>query len=126
MFCLDTNIIIDFFRGDEKLKSKLDQGAFCITPIILAELFKGAHLAKQKDAALKLIHEFSNRVTMLEFDEEACEIFGNKFAELSKKGTQTQEADLIIASIAMAHNASIVTRNQKDFEKIPGLTVVKW
>jgi tRNA(fMet)-specific endonuclease VapC len=35
-------------------------------------------------------------------------------------------ADLLIASIAMAHRATLVTRNVRHFAQIPGLVVVNW
>lgn len=34
--------------------------------------------------------------------------------------------DLLIASIALAHNATLVTRNTRDFQKVPGLQLVNW
>ncbi len=35
-------------------------------------------------------------------------------------------ADLLIASIALANRATLVTRNLKDFQKVPGLQVENW
>jgi tRNA(fMet)-specific endonuclease VapC len=35
-------------------------------------------------------------------------------------------ADLIIASIVLAHNATLVTRNTKDFVRIPNLKLENW
>jgi tRNA(fMet)-specific endonuclease VapC len=35
-------------------------------------------------------------------------------------------ADLLIASIALAHRATLVTRNVRHFQQIPGLTVTNW
>ncbi|MFQ5595922.1 MAG: hypothetical protein ACE5HA_17400 [Anaerolineae bacterium] len=35
-------------------------------------------------------------------------------------------ADLLIASIALAHRATLVTRNVRHFERVPGLIVTNW
>ena len=47
LYCLDTNVIIDIFRGDKELAYKIENVAkernvFYITFLNLAELFKGA------------------------------------------------------------------------------------
>ncbi len=127
MYCIDTSVIIDIFRGDENLKEQLAElmhDPVYISPIVLAELFKGAYLASRPQEALALVEEFLHSVELLPFDERACNIFGKCYAELQKKGEQTQELDLMIASVALAHNAHLVTRNIKDFIKIPGLHVL--
>ncbi|MBI4016313.1 MAG: type II toxin-antitoxin system VapC family toxin [Candidatus Aenigmarchaeota archaeon] len=125
MYCLDSNIIIDMFRGDNKLKEKINSFEhYCITPIVLCELFKGAYLAEKQEKALKLVEEFVHSTELLEFSGHACKIFGHNYSYLKKKGKQTQERDLMIASIAMANNAMIVTRNIKDFENIPALKII--
>ena len=61
---------------------------------------------------------------VLEFNELSCKLFGQRYAELAKIGKQTQEFDLMIASNAMAHNAALVTMNEKDFANIRGLRIV--
>lgn len=128
MYCLDTNVIIDLFHGDERIRSKIEElrerYSFSITPIVLSELFKGAFLAKNKKEALKLVEEFAHSVEFLDFNERSCRIFGENYAELKRTGKQTQEADLMIASIAVAHNNILVTRNPKDFINIKSLKVL--
>jgi predicted nucleic acid-binding protein len=41
-------------------------------------------------------------------------------------GKQTQEFDLMIASIAKENNLIVITRNKKHFEDIPDLKVEEW
>lgn len=131
LYCLDTSIVIDIFHGDKSLLSKLEtlknqNAVFCITPIILAELYKGAYLAQRQKDALKLLEDFSKSVELLEFTEEACKLFGQKYLELKKQGKQTQEADLMIGCIALVYNAILVTRNLKDFSNIKDLKAIQW
>jgi len=127
VYCLDTNIVIDMLRGDETLRKKASSaGSVCISPPILAELFKGAFLADRRDEAIEIVEDFTKNIDMLPLDEESCKTFGQKFAELKATGKPTQEFDLLIGSIALAHGSALVTRNRKDFEQIPGLEVVVW
>ena len=131
LYCLDTNIIIDLFRNDLNVKRKLEeleqqQVTFCLNPIVLCELWQGAYLAPQQKNPKDLIIKFLETITMLDFTGESCHKFGEIYADLQKKGKQTQEPDLMIASICIAHNAILVTRNNKDFANIKGLKFVVW
>lgn len=126
-YCLDTNIIIDIFHGDAELKAKIDKledVTICVTPINLAELFKGAYCAQKKNEALELVEDFASNAKLLAFDETSCRIFGQKYAELASQGKQTQEPDLMIASITIANNITLITRNKKDFVNISGLKMI--
>jgi tRNA(fMet)-specific endonuclease VapC len=128
-YCLDANILIDVFKGDTALGAKIesiDPRQVCITPIVLAELYEGAYRSTRQSEALALINDFTLNAEILDFSEEACKIFGQRCAELARQGKMTQEPDLMIAAIALAHNAALVTRNAKDFANITGLNVLKW
>ena len=132
LYCLDTNVVIEIYRGEnkeigEKLKSLQEQNVKITTnPLILAELFKGAYIVPEKKEALIFIEEFLPSVDVLSFTEQAARIYGQQFAILQKLGKQTQEFDLMIASICIAHNAILITRNHKDFANIKDLKMVAW
>ena len=129
MFCLDTSIVIDIFRGDSALKKKLMQfqgQKFCITSITLCELFKGAWKSKDKEQAVQLITDFYKSVEVLNFDVASANLFGLNNNILEKKGSKIPEADLMIASLTMANNKILVTRDTKHFKKIPELNVEVW
>lgn len=131
LYCLDTNIIVDFFRKDnatlEKMKDiEEKQITISSNPIVLCELFRGVHLAQEQKNALELLENFLKSIAILEFTEEGARIYGKLYAELKKAGKQTQEFDLMIASICIAHNAILVTRNHKDFRNIKELKFIVW
>lgn len=131
LYCLDTNIIIDFFKKDLLIKSNIEdsikkQTSLCITIITLAELFKLAYNSQKQEESLTLIYDFIGRVDLIDFNIDACRLFGQKHAELAKLGKQTQQPDLMVASIVLAHNATLVTRNPKDFINIQDLKLLTW
>jgi tRNA(fMet)-specific endonuclease VapC len=44
----------------------------------------------------------------------------------NKKLKRIGRADLLIAAITLAHRATLVTRNLKDFRQVPGLRTENW
>ena len=56
--------------------------------------------------------------TFLGFDGSAAEVYSSIYPKLEGLGRIPQEFDLQIASIAIANNLILVTRNTKDFESI--------
>ena len=62
------------------------------------------------------------KIPLLEFDEAAISIA----SELRKAKVRIGTLDLRIASIAIANNALLITRNFKDFEHVPHLRIEDW
>lgn len=126
---LDTNIVIDLMRGDESLKKGIElliqKGVeVFIDPIVLCELYQVAHLSDKPTQGVQKINNFLSSVDVLDFNKAACMIFGQQVAYLQKQGKPTEVLDLMIGCIAITHNASLVTRNSKDFKHICGLKVI--
>ena len=63
---------------------------------------------------------------MLEWDWAAAERFGRLKADLERAGTLLAEADLLIAAIALARGAGLVTGNRRHYERIPELSIGDW
>jgi tRNA(fMet)-specific endonuclease VapC len=66
--------------------------------------------------------EALTKLTILPFDESAARVFDNLKRHRVRCGTM----DLKIASICLAHDALLLTRNVLDFEKVPELRVENW
>ncbi len=62
------------------------------------------------------------KLTVLEFDEAAAE----EFERLQKLRIRIGTMDLKIAAIALTNHATLLTRNSKDFSKVPGLHIEDW
>lgn len=124
-------MVIEIFRGDESLRQKIAEvlvhgNSLATNSVVICELFKGAFGRVNQREAVALVDEFVKRVLMLDFSVQASFLFGQKFVALSNKGMQPPERDLMIACICIANDATLVTRNPKDFAKISGLKLVVW
>jgi tRNA(fMet)-specific endonuclease VapC len=61
------------------------------------------------------------------FPVSACaEQFGKTQGELRQKGIAVAMPDLMIASVALVHDLTLVTHNTADFRNIPGLRLDDW
>jgi tRNA(fMet)-specific endonuclease VapC len=90
----------------------------------LALIAKAKNIEQQSFAYEKLHRslETYRNTLVLEFDENAANIFQNLKSQKVRIGTM----DLKIASIALSRKAILVSRNLKDFENVPNLVVKDW
>ena len=72
--------------------------------------------------SLANITDFLAGFTRLPFDRDAAALF----LKLRKQGVRIGTMDLRIACIVMEHDAVLLTRNIKDFDKVPGLKFENW
>ena len=125
MYLLDTNVCIDFALGrSERLRDNI-KAAFArgvsISSITLAELRVGAQHSDAEDD-----HRLDDliRILMLrDFDQSAAEAYGRIARQV---GVSRRSFDRLIAAHALSLGLTLVTRNTKDFEGVPGLKVVNW
>jgi tRNA(fMet)-specific endonuclease VapC len=73
-------------------------------------------------AGLRKTVQYINGFVILDWTESAS----RKFFELRQEKVRIGTQDLRIASIALAVDAVVVTRNRKDFAQVPGLPIEDW
>lgn len=127
MIILDTNVISELMREKphENVKTWIEAHSptnLSLTTIAIAEIQRGlARLPKGKRRTT-LESNFSTFITdafggrIFSFDEEAAYIYGHVAAKREKEGFNIDAVDLMIAAIVKSQNASIATRNIRDFE----------
>lgn len=129
MVCLDTDFIADLDRGKADAIAKLDElenrgETIYTTAINVAELFHGAHNAQDKERAVADVTAILDKFHILSLDYDSARMWGALAENL--KSNLVGELDLFIASIALASEQALVTRNKKHFERIPGLQMESW
>ncbi len=125
MYLLDTDVSIDYMRGDEKIIRLLDSlSDMHLTTVSAAELFFGVH-SLNSPKRWNSLKNFLQRFDCLPFQFWDAIAFGKIKAELKRKGTLIDDADIMIASVAKSYEFTLITRNLKDFQKIAGLKILK-
>lgn len=129
MFLLDTNTLSYFLRGEGRIAERL----FALRPTevalpapVLHEIEFGMLRAgitgirrRRMDAAL---HAF----TVSPLDTAAAIASAKLRAAAERSGTPIGPFDTLIAGIAIATNATLVTHNVREFSRVSGLKVVDW
>ncbi len=129
-FLLDTNACIALLKGTDadlakRLRvSKPEQFKLC-SPV-KAELFYGARKSERVNDNLALLTKFFEPFESFTFDDSAAEQYGIVRAILSRSGNPIGSNDLLIASIALAHDLTLLTKNLREFVKVPGLRTESW
>jgi tRNA(fMet)-specific endonuclease VapC len=134
-YVLDTDHLSLLQRGHPALKSHIERtppDEIAITIITVEEQMRG-RLAQIKKAAtgpvriqayrwLRETIDFFKDLTILDFDTGADAVDESLRQQKLSLGTQ----DRRIAAIALAQGCVLVTRNQTDFGKVPGLMLQDW
>lgn len=97
---------------EEQLRGRLAQVAEAKKPEALSNAYQ------RLGETVMLLSEFQ----ILQYNANACAIYQSLKAQKIRVGTQ----DLRIASVTLAHNGTLVTRNLQDFQKVPNLIIEDW
>jgi tRNA(fMet)-specific endonuclease VapC len=127
-FLLDTDICSAHMRRPARLAHRFIQygGRLAIPTIALGELYAGAYNHPNPPRLLNLISDLLQEVKILDFDAVCAERFGQERGTLLKQGISVSRLDLLIASVALVHNLTLVTHNTADYQNIPGLGLDDW
>jgi len=128
-FLLDTNIVSALLRDPQGSIARKIEGvgedAICTSIIVAAELRFGAK-KRGLEELTRRVNAVLNALTILPFVSPADDIYAATRAHLEEKGTPIGPNDLLIAASAIAQNCILVTKNTREFSRVPGLAIVDW
>lgn len=129
MFVLDTNTLIYFFKNQGHVSAHLlshPPSAIGIPTVVLYELETG--LAKSADPAKRRaqLDRLLSRVHVLPFGAHEAQVAGALRAHLERSGTPIGPMDTLIAGTALTAKSPLVTRNLREFSRVPGLETHDW
>jgi tRNA(fMet)-specific endonuclease VapC len=137
LYLLDTDTLTHFHAGNPNVIKNLQAVGDVrvgITIITRIEVLQGrmSYVMKasgSEDFAkaqrlLERTEKLLSQILILPLDERAIAKFGT--LQMHKTCHKIGRADLLIASVALAHHAVLVTRNLRHFKRVPNLTVENW
>jgi len=129
-YLFDTDHIVALLRNHSSIRSRIDglpeEVELYTSVITAAELFYGAHGAKDSVRRVEEVKRFLADVDVLGLDLEGAEIYGRFKARLRAQGQLIADNDLYIASIALRHGLVLLTGNTRHYERLPDLQVENW
>lgn len=125
---LDTNMVIFAIRNrPAAVRARLDavspEDVF-VSSITVAELWYGAEKHAEPERRRGVFQAFLEPCSVLPFDRPAAERHGVLRHQLRHE--PIAERDLLISSIALATDLTVVTGNTREFRRVPGLKVEDW
>lgn len=128
-YLLDTNILSDLVRNPagriaEAIRHA-GEGEICTSIVVTAELRFGA--ARRGSARLTAqLESILRAIEVQPFVEPADVIYGGLRSELERRGTPIGPNDLLIAAQCLSLGLVLVTDNEREFSRVPGLALENW
>jgi tRNA(fMet)-specific endonuclease VapC len=128
MACLvDTSVMIDAERGGQALDQMPDEEEQLISVITASELLHGIHRAIDDGARTRreaFVERALARFDLVPIDLEVARVHAEVRARLAAGGKIIGAHDLWIAATALTHGLQVATSNAREFERVPGLSVL--
>lgn len=105
---------------------KYNAGEISISSITLAELYYGVQKSSKKYENQNALIEFIKPFEIVNFDFNASIVYGEIRSNLERKGKVIGNMDLLISSIAISNDLTLITNNMKEFERIDNLKFENW
>ena len=128
-YLIDTNMLVYAYQDKGGCRQRLEAQAahgLHICPLTVFEIEFGIAKSTRPKALRLFLDDVLARYTFAPFTAPAASQAGQLRAQLERKGPPIGPYDLLIAGIALAHDLTVVTRNVREFLRVPGLQVENW
>ena len=129
-YMLDTNICIYIMnrRPLEVIRrfKQFDVGDIGISAITVSELYYGVNKSQNPEKNRQRLAAFLMPFDVLAYDENAASAYGHIRVQLQRQGQLIGPLDLLIAAHALSRDLILITNNDREFKRVPGLNVENW
>ncbi|RJT31446.1 type II toxin-antitoxin system VapC family toxin [Mesorhizobium waimense] len=129
LYLLDTNILIAAMKGRIEVRGRLESeqlSAMRLSAIVLGEIEFGAEKSAYGDRNRARLAALAQRLPFVGVDYDTTRHYAKVRAFLELQGTPIGANDTWIAAQALAIDATLVTDNEREFSRVPGLALENW
>lgn len=133
MIHLDSCLLIDLYReaaqeragpAFEALEALDDDETLAVSVHVLCELRAGAELARKALKEHEALDRLVSGLIVAYPDARFAQTYGRLLAAVQQTGRSVAQMDLLIATSALVDDATLLTKDLKDFSRVPGLRVM--
>ena len=129
MYALDTNSLSYFLKGRGRVGQRLlaqPPAKVGLPSVVLYELVFGATRSQAPPDLKARLEALLQSLPILPFGEAEARAAARIRADLETVGKPIGPHDVLIAATALAHGATLVTRNLREFRRVKGLRIEDW
>ena len=135
MIHLDSSFLIDLLRETSRerlgpafdaIESFDESETLAVSVHVVCELRAGAELARLPLREHEVLDRLLSGLIVAYPDSRFAPVYGRALAAAQRNGRTVPALDLLIATAALVDDAPLVTRNVKDFSRVPGLRVLSY
>ncbi|MBK6998445.1 MAG: type II toxin-antitoxin system VapC family toxin [Rhodoferax sp.] len=129
LYLLDTNVVIYIQRGVPNVLQKLvalGRQRVALPALVVAELAYGVEKSTHRIRNHERLEQLLLEMTVVPWTHAAMWHYARHYHALRQTGQLIGHMDLLIACQALAEDATLVTNNTREFERIEGLKLENW
>jgi len=129
-YLLDTNHLGEAIGRVSLVRDRIQQKRrhghrFVVCPHVLCELEAGIQDSEHEAEMRRQLRLVRAIARLWPIDEQATRDYGSIFLELTRRGRQLSQTDIVLAALARRHRMILLTTD-RDFEALPDLQLEDW
>lgn len=126
MYLIDTDVVASYLNGrpaEVALLQQLLPDGLALSTVTYGELYEGILYGRDPARQLAGFRRFLHGVRVLDVNRRIARHFGHVRGALRQQGLLLPAPDLLIGATALAYDLTLVTRNLRHFQRVPGLRI---
>ena len=134
MIHLDTSFLVDLLREEARgrpgaaanLLERMEKDELGASVFVACELMSGAELSAHPQKERRNVEHLFSSLQVDYPDERFAPAYARLLAWQSRREGRIATMDLLIATSCIVSGAGLVTRDTKDFSRVPGLDLIRY